>query len=128
MVKVTDEELISALVKYGSYSKAANELGISTQAISSRLKNEDLRRRYEEAKDSILVEAVNGMKKHVALALNTLTEVMQNKENPATVRVSAADAMLRHTVRYIETVEIENRIKALERNMRNELEESPESA
>ena len=128
MVKVTDEELISALVKYGSYSKAANELGISTQAISSRLKNEDLRRRYEEAKDSILVEAVNGMKKRVALALNTLTEVMQNKENPATVRVSAADAMLRHTVRYIETVEIENRIKALERNMYNELEEPSESA
>lgn len=126
MAKVNDEKLIAALVKFGSHRKAAEELGISTVAITKRLKNESFRNKYEDAKSSVLTEAVNGMKKRIALALNTLTEVMQDKENPATVRVSAADAMLRHTVRYMEAVEMENRIRALERNMSNELGQTAE--
>ena len=126
MAKVSDEKIIKALLKCGSQSKAAAELGISYTALKKRLSGEKLKTKYEDAKSSVLTEAVEGMKKRIALALNTLTEVMQDTANPATVRVSAADAMLRHTVRYMEAVEMENRIRALERNMSNELGQTAE--
>lgn len=54
------------------------------------------------------------MKAQLKGAVGTLTEVMNDKESPATVRVSAADSLLRHAVRYIEVAEIESRISKLE--------------
>lgn len=126
--RIPDDVIIDALVKGGSVRAASKKLGISERTIANRLQNVKFRQRYEDAKSSILTEAVEGMKQRVKLAVNTLTEVMQEKNNPATVRVSAADAMLRHFVRYIEVAEMEKRITALERsNEANELGEQAES-
>ena len=113
-MKVSDEALIAALIKYGSHQKAAAELGITNNSITNRLKRDDFRKRYEAAKSALLQEAVDSMKVQLKGAVSTLVAVMNNKENPPTVRVSAADSLLRHAVRYIEVAEIENRISKLE--------------
>lgn len=39
---------------------------------------------------------------------------MNDAENPANVRVSAADSLLRHCLRYLATADIERRLSALE--------------
>lgn len=113
-MKVSDEALIAALIKYGSHQKAAAELNISQNTITNRLKRNDFRKRYEAAKSALLQEAVDSMKAQLKGAVGTLTEVMNDKESPATVRVSAADSLLRHSIRYIEVAEIESRISKLE--------------
>lgn len=113
-MKISDEALIAALIKYGSHQKAAAELGLTNNTITNRLKRDDFRKRYESAKSALLQEAVDSMKVHLKGAVSTLTDVMNNKENPPTVRVSAADSLLRHSVRYIEISEIESRISRLE--------------
>lgn len=113
-MRINDEQIISALLNCGSLRKAAESLGTTANTISNRLKKEDFRKRYETAKAELLSETVGVMKSNLSGAVNTLTEVMNNKENPATVRVSAADSLLRHTTRYIETAEIESRLKKLE--------------
>ena len=43
-----------------------------------------------------------------------LAKVMTDSETAATVRVSAADSVLRHGLRYVEQYEIIKRIEALE--------------
>lgn len=113
-MKISDESLIANLVKYGSHKRTADELGISMNTITNRLKNESFRQRYEMIKAEILQESVNCMKSQLTNAVITLSEVMNDKSNPATVRISAADSLLRHAVRYIETAEIERRIHQLE--------------
>lgn len=49
-----------------------------------------------------------------AKAVKTLLEVMQNEQNTPAVRAQAADAVLRHCLRYVEQADILERIKALE--------------
>lgn len=126
-MKVNDETLIAALIRYGSHKRVSEELGISMNTITNRLKKDSFRQLYAEAKETLLEEAVDDMKTQLSCAVDTLTSIMNDKSNPATVRVSAADSLLRHTVRYIETAEIERRIINLERREDEELQQSPES-
>lgn len=113
-MKVSDEVLIAALIKHGSYQKAAAELGITKNTITNRFKRDDFRNRYEMAKSALLQDAVDSMKMQLKSAVSTLVTVMNDKESPASVRISAADSLLRHSVRYIEIAEIESRISKLE--------------
>ena len=113
-MKVSDERMLEALIKYGSRRKAAAELGINQATITNRLKRADFRDKYEAAKQEILTDAVDGMKKCLSTAINTLYQAMTDKEAPLTVRVSAADSILRHTKEYITTVDISRRIQYLE--------------
>ena len=113
-MKVNDETLIAALIRYGSHKRVSEELGISMNTITNRLKRDSVRQLYDEAKAALLGEAVDGMKSQLQGAVDTLTDIMNDKSNPATVRVSAADSLLRHTLRYIEVAELETRIKRLE--------------
>ena len=119
MLRINDEQIISALLNCGSLRKAAESLGTTANTISNRLKKEDFRKRYEAAKAELLRETVGVMKSNLSGAVTTLTEVMNNKENAPTVRISAADSLLRHTVKYIETAEIESRLRALETREEN---------
>lgn len=116
MLRINDEQIISALLNCGSLRKAAESLGTTANTISNRLKKEDFRKRYEAAKAELLRETVGVMKSNLSGAVNTITEVMNNKENAPTVRISAADSLLRHTVKYIEAAEFESRISKLESN------------
>lgn len=122
-MRINDEQVITALLNCGSLRKAAESLGTTANTLSNRLKKEDFRKRYEAAKSELLNEAVETMKSQLTGAVDTLTEVMNNKENPPTVRVSAADSLLRHSVRYIEIAEIESRISKLESDRGNDNEE-----
>lgn len=127
-MKVNDETLIAALIRYGSHKRVSEELGISMNTITNRLKRGSVRQLYDEAKTALLGEAVDGMKSQLQSAVDTLTDIMNDKSNPATVRVSAADSLLRHTVRYVGTAEIERRILNLERSEEDELGQPPESS
>lgn len=119
-MRINDEQILSALLNCGSLRKAAESLGTTANTIANRLKKDDFRKRYEAAKSKLLSEAVGAMKSQLTSAVDTLTEILNNKENPPSVRISAADSLLRHSVRYIEVSEIENRLRKLEEGANNE--------
>lgn len=127
-MKVNDETLIAALIRYGSHKRVSEELGISMNTITNRLKKDSFRQLYDEAKAALLEETVDDMKAQLSCAVDTLTSIMNDKTNPATVRVSAADSLLRHTVRYIGAADIERRIISLERGEEDELGQPFESS
>lgn len=112
--RFSGEDILQALIEHGSARAAAKSLGCSTTTITKRLTDATFRKRYDEARAAALSEAVDRMRGKLATAVDTLTGVMEDDSNPATVRVSAADALLRHSLRYIETQDFEKRLKALE--------------
>lgn len=113
-MKVSDEMMLSALLKHGSQSGAAKALGINRSTISKRLEREDFKKRYESAKDEAYVEAVAVMKMGLGDAVKVLHRVMTNPNNAETVRVQAADAYLRHSLRYVESADLLRRIQRVE--------------
>ena len=53
-------------------------------------------------------------------ALDALAGTLTDAQTPAAVKVRAAEAILGHLLRYRETVQFEQRLDALEREMRGE--------
>lgn len=117
---VTDERLLALLIEHGSVTRVAKIAGISRNAIYMRLRqNEDFRTKYEEAKNAVLQDACGAISTKLETAAAVLYDVATNDRAAVSVRVSAADALLRHGLRYIEQGEIIKRIDALEAAQRD---------
>ena len=115
MKKVTDNDIMTALLCNGSPTAAARELGISHTTVIKRTRNPKFMAKFKECQDILLQSAVSTMKVRLSESLDTLSRIMKNPDAPYSVRVSAADSMLRHCRGYIETSEIAQRIKELEK-------------
>ena len=114
MQKLNDEKILGALLAAGSVRKAAKIADVSEATIRNRLNDEAFRTQYEKAKAAVLSEACDAISARLTLAVDTLCEVLDSTETAATVRVSAADSLLRHGLRYIEAANILTRLDALE--------------
>lgn len=117
MKKISDETILAALITCGSIRKAAVVAECSEATIRQRLKNETFNKEYTNAKQTILTEACDALSARLTLAVDTLCEIIESKETQNTVKVSAADALLRHGLRYVEAVNIIKRIEALEEQL-----------
>lgn len=117
---VTDERLLALLIEHGSVTRVAKIAGVSRNAIYMRLRqNEDFRTKYEEAKNAVLQDACGAISTKLETAAAVLYDVATNDRAAVSVRVSAADSLLRHGLRYIEQGEILKRLDALEAGQRD---------
>ena len=117
---VTDERLLALLIEHGSVTRVAKIAGLSRNAIYMRLRqNEDFRTKYEEAKNAVLQDACGAISTKLETAAAVLYDVATNDRAAVSVRVSAADSLLRHGLRYIEQGEILKRLDALEAGQRD---------
>ena len=117
---VTDERLLALLIEHGSVTRVAKIAEISRNAIYMRLRqNEDFRTKYEEAKNAVLQDACGAISTKLETAAAVLYDVATNDRAAVSVRVSAADSLLRHGLRYIEQGEILKRLDALEAGQRD---------
>lgn len=122
-MRFTDEQILCALLNNGSVRAAAKALECNDSVIRDRLKDKLFSKTYKERKLEVLIAAADKMKSNISLAVDTLSAVMSDTENPPTVRVSASDSLLRHCLRYVEVTDIIKRIEALEETM-GEMEDS----
>lgn len=111
---ISNEKIMAALIATGSVRAAAKVACVSETTIRTRLNDTDFRAEYEKAKSEILTEACDAISARLTLAVDALCEVLDSTETAATVRVSAADSLLRHGLRYIEAANILTRLDALE--------------
>ena len=114
MAKISDETILSALISAGSIRGAAKRANISEGTVRNRLSDPDFRAEFDKLRGELLQEATAGMTAHLQAATETMTAIMEDTENAASVRLAACDALLRHCLRYFSATEIERRIAALE--------------
>ena len=91
---VSDEEIIAALLSSGSIQEAAQAVGIAPRTIYDRIGTRDFRAVYSAAKSDIIRQAVFSMCGNIAAAVNVIIGIMNNEENPAGTRLSAAKLLL----------------------------------
>ena len=118
---ISDEQLLTALLVHGGVAKAATALNMSRNAIYKRLKDDSFRQQddafraqYDSTQGALLSVASTAMADGLNDAVNALLDVIRDKDSAASVRVSAADSLLRHCCRYIESASICRRLDALE--------------
>ena len=112
--KYSDEKVLEALLAAGSARQAARRLGCSLSCVRDRMAKPTFKTKYEQAKKDALGDAIDSLKIRMSSAVDVLSATMTKEDTPATVKVSAADAILRHGLRYIEMFDVLKRLEALE--------------
>ena len=114
MKKVSDEKIIEMLLVHGNVNAAATVLGISRNSIYRRMKQPDFQKRLTSEKSAILTAVTASLIESLTDAVKGLKQVINEADAAAGVKVSASDALLRHSLRYMEALDFETRLKALE--------------
>jgi len=108
------EALISALLTAPSLATAAQHAGLSEVTAWRWLKDATFQAAYREARRAVVQHAIAQVQQATGEAVETLRNVMQDSESPASARVSAAKAILETAVKGIDIDDLEVRIAALE--------------
>ena len=109
-----DQTLIVALASGASHRSAAESAGCAAKTVQRRLSDPEFRRSLNEARGRLFEQALGRAASHAIRAADVLAEVMDDRENPPRVRVSAAKALLDSASRYREVQEFDHRITELE--------------
>src|SRR5712691_4010425 len=108
------DAFISALLLAPRLADAAHTAGIGEVTAWRWLKDATFQQAYREARRAVVQHAIANVQKATSEAVETLRSVMQDDENPASARVSAAKAILETAVKAVELEDLEARIAALE--------------
>ena len=99
---VSDEEIVAAILQHGTLKEAAQAVGLTPRAIYDRMEDSNFRSLYMRAKDDIIRGAVFSINKKLAQAVDTVAEIMQDKDiNPAT-RLQAAQTIINNAGKFAE--------------------------
>lgn len=108
------ERAVSALITAGSIKEAARAAGIGTRTLYSWLNDKDFREAYRQARREVVNQALAQLQRVSSSAVNTLSEIMEDSEAPASSRVSASKAVLELAIRAVELQDIMARLERLE--------------
>jgi hypothetical protein len=108
------EGAILALLSSRNVEEAARTAGVSPRALYRWMKEPAFDAAYRAARRAAFGQSVGRLQQASAAAVSTLLKVMVDPGTPASTKVRAADSVLAHTVKALETEDIEARISALE--------------
>ncbi len=114
MKRIRDETIIEALLTSATARSAAAKLGINEQTIYRRKRETEFIRKYEETRRERTEMARNALQSTAHAAVETLAQIMRDKNAPAQTRVNASAEILRQNVKYTEMSDILEKIERLE--------------
>jgi len=115
MAKNNKEDIIlNALLSYPTIKQASEAIGVPEPTIYLKLRNDNFKIRYNEAKRQIVENTVTYLQTKLQEATATIVDIMNNADNAAQVRVNAARCIFDYCLKFTEQTEILNRVEALE--------------
>jgi hypothetical protein len=108
------EEAIVALLTHRTIEEAAHSVKVSTKTLLRWQKEPEFLAAYLAAKRAAFAQSIARLHHLSSAAVSTLGKVMLDPATPPPTRVRAADSILNHTIKAIETEDIEARVAALE--------------
>lgn len=99
---VTDEQIIAALISNGTISQAAEAAGISPRTIYERMTHREFKAAYRAAKSDLIRQAVFNMDNKLTDAINTIADIMNDKNANPAIRLQAAQTILNNAQKFAE--------------------------
>lgn len=112
--RLSNEEIIAALISCGSIKEAASMLGYTVRTVYERMKAPDFRDQYAQAKGEIVKAAAAKLQGHMCDAVDTLVHIMTDTQAGNQTRVNCATAILQYGARYTEATDILERLEVIE--------------
>jgi hypothetical protein len=108
------EQAIVALLSHRTIEEAAHAIGIVPNTLLRWMKEPEFDAAYRVAKRAAFGQSIARLHYLSSAAVSTLGKVMLDPATPPATKVRAADSILNHTSKVIETEDIEGRIAVLE--------------
>ena len=109
-----------ALLTSPSKAAAAKAAGIAPRTLRGYLADPEFQAAYRDAFGNMVEDATRQAQQAISPALSTLREIVEDKEEDAQARISAARAILSNGLKLTETTDILNRLQDLENAMEGE--------
>ena len=106
---------LAALISEPTLGEAAKKVGISEVTLWRWLQDPEFQDKYRTARRQAVSQSITQLQKISSEAVQTLREVMNNKETPPASRVTAAKAVLEMAIKAVEVEDLAVRIEALEK-------------
>lgn len=119
-MRVTDNALISALLSCPTIKLASDEVGLSEQAVYSRLRKPDFRAQLQNARDNQFQVISSKLEDANFKALNTLISILDDSEVSAGIKVRASQTLLDLSLRNREQIDVISRIENLEEMLKSQ--------
>lgn len=113
-MRVTDNQLISALLSCPTIKQSSESVGLSEQSVYSRLRKPDFRTKLQNARNDQFQVISSKLEDANFLALDTLIKILDDKETSAGIRVKAAQTLLDLSLKNREQIDVISRIENLE--------------
>ena len=111
---INDDRVIAALLSCPTQKAAADAAGVHENTITRLLQRDDFQQKFREARQDMLASTLDRLQAINGQAIDTLAAVMAGKSSPASAKVSAARTTLEISLRIVETVDILQRLSAIE--------------
>ena len=109
---VSDEEIIAALLQSGSIAQAAELTGIGQRTIYDRMGTRDFKAAYSAAKSDIVRAAVLTLNRSLSAAVEVVTGIMNDENNPAGTRLQAAKMIIENAAKFSDWLAAEDKTTA----------------
>lgn len=113
-----DEIIIAALLSNPTVRAAAAACGVSETQIYARLRSQKFKEKYDRARHELLEQNAAALQGHVSAAIDAMGDIVNDQEAPQQVRLNAAEAIMRNSLKLTEQTEILSRLDALEKQSR----------
>lgn len=98
-MKLSDEQIVAALISSPTNAEAADRLGISESQLYKRMKGEQFQRELRIAQEGVLKEAVQKLQIGMTEAIAVLREIMNDAKTNDQIRVNAAATLLQNSIK-----------------------------
>ena len=107
--RLTDEQIVAALIEAGSVRAAAEKLGAGERMIYNRMHNTAFLELYDRARADILRAGIGAVVGRVEAAGRVLGDVLEDPDAGPTARIAAARVILDNAVKLMERYEMGGR-------------------
>jgi len=117
--EVSDEVILSALLKHGTVKETAKAVGLSERTIYNRMHNTEFIGLYRSVKADIMRKAVFDINEQLGLAVKTIVDVMTDEKTAPAVRLQASQIIINNANKLSDQL---NQIEAQSKNFAKAVE------
>lgn len=109
------EKALQALLVCRTRAEAAKAAGIGESTLREYMKDAEFMERYKQAFGGMVVDATRQAQQTLSPALSALREIMEDREEQASARITAARSILEYAMKLCEQTDILGQLRELER-------------
>lgn len=114
------EKCLASLLTANSKAEAAAAAGVSARTLRTYLQDPAFQKAYIAAFSELVTEATRQVQRSLSPAISTLKEIVEDKDEATTARISACRCLLEFGLKMTEQTDVIGRLDDLEAAMEGE--------